>query len=56
MGEECMQGLVVKPRGKKPLRKPRRRWEDHIVRNKMGRRGLDLSRSGWGLDTSDGLL
>jgi len=41
-----MQGLVVKPTGKKPLRKPRRRWEDHIIRNKVGRRRLDLSRSG----------
>jgi hypothetical protein len=28
--EECLKGLVIKPEGKKPLRKPRRRWEVNI--------------------------
>ena len=41
-----MQGLVVTPRGKKPLTKPGHRWEYHIIRHKMEGRGLDLSRSG----------
>jgi hypothetical protein len=38
--------LVGKPVGKKPFRKPKHRWEYNIIRNKMERRGLDLSRSG----------
>ena len=29
-GERCAQGLVVKPEGKRPLGRPRRRWEDNI--------------------------
>ena len=33
--------LVGKPEGKRPLGRPRRRWEDNI---KMGGKGL------WGLD------
>jgi len=32
-GERCAQGSVVKPEGKRPLGRPRRRWEDNI---KMG--------------------
>jgi hypothetical protein len=36
--------LVVKPEGKKPLRRPRHRWEDikvDLKRNRMGWHGLD---------------
>ena len=29
-GESCARVLVRKPEGKKPLRRPRRRWEDNI--------------------------
>ena len=29
-GERCAQGLVVKPEGKRPLGRPRRRWEANI--------------------------
>jgi hypothetical protein len=32
--------LVVKPEGKRPLGRPRRRWEDNI--------GIDLREIGWG--------
>jgi hypothetical protein len=28
--ERCMQGLVEEPEGKRPLGRPRRRWEDNI--------------------------
>jgi len=29
-GETCAQVLVEKPEGKRPLGRPRRRWEDNI--------------------------
>ena len=29
-GERRIQGLVGKPEGKRPLGRPRRRWEDNI--------------------------
>ena len=29
-GEECTRVLVGKPEGKRPLGRPRRRWEDNI--------------------------
>ena len=28
--ERCIQGLVGKPEGKRPLGRPRRRWDDNI--------------------------
>jgi hypothetical protein len=28
--ERCIQGFVGKPEGKRPLGRPRRRWEDNI--------------------------
>jgi len=28
--ESCIDGLVEKPAGKRPLGKPRRRWKDNI--------------------------
>jgi hypothetical protein len=42
MGEErkFYKVLVVKPEGKRPLGRPRRRWEDWII--------VDLGESGWG--------
>jgi hypothetical protein len=27
---KCVQGLVRKPEGRRPLGRPRRRWEDNI--------------------------
>jgi hypothetical protein len=41
-GERKVQGLVEKPEGKKPLVRPRRRWEDNIR--------MDLQEVGCGLD------
>ena len=29
-GERCIQGLERKPEGKRPLVRPRPRWEDNI--------------------------
>ena len=29
-GERCAEVLVGKPEGKRPLGRPRRRWEDNI--------------------------
>jgi hypothetical protein len=40
--------LLVKPEGRRPLERPRRRWEDNIK--------MDLQEVGWGghgLDQSD---
>jgi hypothetical protein len=28
--ERCIQGFIGKPEGKRPLRRPRHRWEDNI--------------------------
>jgi hypothetical protein len=43
MGEDrkVYKVLVGKPEGKRPLGRPRRRWEDGI--------GLDLRENGWGV-------
>jgi hypothetical protein len=30
MGEECVRVLMGNPEGKRPLGRPRRRWEDGI--------------------------
>jgi hypothetical protein len=38
--EECIQDLVGKPEGKRPLERTRRRWDENI---KMDRREI-----GWG--------
>jgi hypothetical protein len=42
MGEEInvFKDLMRKPEGKRPLEKPRRRWEDGIR--------MDLRETGWG--------
>jgi hypothetical protein len=38
--------LVVKPEGKRPLGRTRRKWEDNIkMENGVGGRGLDSSES-----------
>jgi hypothetical protein len=39
--DRCTQGLVGRPDGKRPLARPRRRWEDSIK--------VDLQEVGWGL-------
>ena len=45
MGKRCgvYRGLVEKPEGKRPLGRPRRRWEDNIK--------MDLQEVGWGIWT-----
>jgi hypothetical protein len=39
--ERCIQGSGGKPEGKRPLRRPRRRWEDNI--------NMNLQEVGWGV-------
>jgi hypothetical protein len=41
--ERCVQGLVGKPEGKRPLGRPRRRWEDNIKMDsqEVGCGGMD---------------
>jgi hypothetical protein len=41
--ERRVQGLMRKPEGKRPLGKPRRRWEDNIKMDlqEVGCRGMD---------------
>jgi hypothetical protein len=46
-GENCLQVLVGRPEGKRPLGRPRRRWEDNMVCT-----GFSWLRIG----SSDGLL
>jgi hypothetical protein len=44
-GERCLQGLKVgRPQGKRPLGRPRRRWEDNI---KMDLREIRIDRTNW---------
>jgi hypothetical protein len=40
-GRKVYRSLVGKPKGKRPLERPRRRWEDRIR--------MDLREIGWGL-------
>jgi hypothetical protein len=42
-GERCIQSLVRKPEGKRPLGRPRRRWEDNIKMDlqEVGFEGID---------------
>jgi hypothetical protein len=45
MGEvRCSQVLVGRPEGKRPLGKPRRRWEENI---KLDLRELELDGANW---------
>ena len=46
--ERCIQGLVGKPEGKRPLGRPRRRWEDNIKMDlqEVGCGGYGLERGG----------
>jgi hypothetical protein len=39
-GKRCVQGSSGETGGKRPLRRPRRRWEDNIK--------MDLQKVGWG--------
>jgi hypothetical protein len=53
MGERrgAYRALVGKPEGRRPLGRPRRRWEDNIkmgLREVAGEHGLDQSGSGEG--------
>jgi hypothetical protein len=43
-GERSVQGLVGKPEGKRPLGRPRRRWEDGI---RMDLREIGLGGVDW---------
>jgi hypothetical protein len=47
MGERrgAYRALVGKPEGRRPLGRPRRRWEDNIK--------MDLREVGWGVDLID---
>jgi hypothetical protein len=40
--ERCKEGLVGKPKGRKPLGRPKPRWEDNIKRDlrEVGWRGI----------------
>jgi hypothetical protein len=42
-GEKCVQGFGGKPRGKRPLERHRRRWEDNIKADlqELGCGGMD---------------
>jgi len=43
-GERCLQGLVGKPEGKRPLGRLRRRWEDNI---NLDLREIKIDRVNW---------
>jgi hypothetical protein len=43
-GERCLQVLVGRPEHKRPLGRPRRRWEDNI---KMDRRETAVDEANW---------
>ena len=43
-GESCAQGSGGKPEGKRPLGRPRRRWEDNI---KMDLQEVGVVETGW---------
>jgi hypothetical protein len=56
-GDECVQVLMGKPEGKRPLGKPRRRWEDGIrmyLRELAG--GVQIVSSQLRTGTGGGLL
>jgi hypothetical protein len=44
VGENARMILVGKPEGKRPLKRPRRRWKDNI---KMYLRGIDWGGTNW---------
>jgi hypothetical protein len=43
-GERCFRVLVGRPEGKRPLGRPRRRWEDNI---KMDLRVIGIDGANW---------
>ena len=46
----CFQNLTGKSRGKRPLGRPRRRWEDNI---RMDRKEIGISTRNWVDSTQD---
>ena len=49
-GERRVKGFGGKPGEKRPLGRPRRRWEDNIKMDlqEVGLRGYGLHQAGWG--------
>jgi hypothetical protein len=43
-GERCLQGFGLKPEGKRPLGRPRHRWEDNT---EMDLRDIGTDRVNW---------
>jgi hypothetical protein len=43
-GDRCLQGLFGRPEGKRPLGRPRRRWENNI---KMNLRKIGIDGANW---------
>jgi hypothetical protein len=43
-GEKCLKVSVGRPKGKRPLGRPRRRWEDNI---KMDLREIGIDGANW---------
>jgi hypothetical protein len=43
-GRGVYRGFVVRPEGKRPLGRPRRRWEDNI---RMDLREIGIDRANW---------
>jgi hypothetical protein len=43
-GRGVCRTLVGRPEGKRPLARPRRRWEDNIM---MGLRGIGIDEANW---------
>jgi hypothetical protein len=43
-GERCLQGLIGRPEGKRPLGRPRHRWEHNI---KMDFREIGIGGTNW---------
>jgi hypothetical protein len=43
-GERCLQDFGWRPKGRRPLGRPRRRWEDNI---KMDLRELGIDGANW---------
>jgi hypothetical protein len=43
-GERCLQGLVGRSEGRRPLERPRRRWEDNI---KIKLREIRIDGANW---------
>jgi len=55
-GEGVHRVLVGKPEGKRPLGRPRRRWEDNIKMDLREMGGVETGRSWLRIGTDGGLL